>query len=1284
MPPSTVGMAFTTTQTLDSILLNNLLFRNTANAPISSFYTIYANGNGQTFWATSVQPENLSSFSSVIFPQFSIFSTNLSLLNSSYTTLSTQTVPSSFSSLTQQLTSTSAQFTLNYNILNNRFVTLSNNLNVNFPILSNTLTTNVNLTTSTTIGVVSSTISGISSIANYNSSFAGLLNLFQSGASTLSTAIFLESQATISALSTYISSVAASTLLSSYAYTSTQFNLLSSNTVTSTLIVELSTNQSLALLGYTSTFASTISTGFRFLSSQVYILNSSVFSTQSWTTSTLSGLSTQVSSLLGISSQISTIVYSQISSYVNPYFITQDIKFSQYTSTIQNQISSISSIASTNRYQILFISSYTNQSVSTISSINNTILRQLSTLTREFSVLTTSSILVGIYDSFYDLSTYTSLLIQSTINTIVPFKSTLFHSTVVQNMSSGLGYYNQFVSSIYVSTISTMIPIASTYISSLIFNLYSTGSFALLSSIDSTVFGKSNEFQSTNSSLTQIIVLSSHAQFASSIASYLLTPAGVQLSTFSTLSAAVISTFQGQGISTLRSQSALFGSYYTTNTSTQSTQTGIGFGLLSTLSTSFIQYSSTFTGLTPFIQTSSIRQFATQNTQFISAMTSYQGQFNTVLTSTNTGIFTNTTSSATRRLNSITSSTNTLYTSFANNLIAAASSFSISTLFTNQTIRLTSTNFVGTLDFAGFTNFTINVQAPLISGSSNYRIAYNSNQIRNLNYRRGYITIDVSTVTSGYSNNNGRLCLDTYRWGLPTTIYNEFYPSISSSDYTSLYSYTILNNIVYTNLINIFPRLRISAFTITTGTNTNVSGSYWRGTPVAVSWSNYSFFPIGAIGAPPFNADVNIDIFYSNNLIVRNGPYPINVSSAIVNLPYLTGPIVNPAPIQLRTYIVGRPLESFSTNINIIMPQLYSITLQSPFGKFLAVNEVGAFSDAGTNTLTGLSRIYSYDGTGSSNAYFRVVSQSFDGSSRIEVDANTDFSLGTGDFTIEWFQYMTGGSSAGIRPIFTTVAGTTNGIQFAWTGTTATNNISLTLDTPIYVWSAIGSSVMNSWNHIAITRQGTNLRLFINGVANTTVYTSSDSIPNTLNLVLGRTALSQFYVGNITNFHWVKGTALYTSNFTVPFTAITSVSDTKLLLSAVGDTPLDTSRTGKNVIRYGVTSIIASPFITGYAKERAIDGNSTTNFISANYQDTLGILNQLTMEPILGPSLTSISSITVRNISSVSSFLRSNFSTFTDEQELNGATLRFTSLIGAIFYESTITLTSSALQSFSL
>jgi hypothetical protein len=163
-------------------------------------------------------------------------------------------------------------------------------------------------------------------------------------------------------------------------------------------------------------------------------------------------------------------------------------------------------------------------------------------------------------------------------------------------------------------------------------------------------------------------------------------------------------------------------------------------------------------------------------------------------------------------------------------------------------------------------------------------------------------------------------------------------------------------------------------------------------------------------------------------------------------------------------------------------------------------------------------------------------------STYLSLASSTDFNFGTGDFTIECFIYSTSSSDQrilhGSDPTYEFVA-TSSGLVFGLSGTFST-----TLG---------GTFAINKWNHIALVRSGSTVTGYINGVACPTTHDiASNSVSyNSNGTLIGRNHLSagtaSFTTGFISNFHIVKGTALYTSNFTPPTGPISSVANTKLL-----------------------------------------------------------------------------------------------------------------------------------------
>ena len=98
---------------------------------------------------------------------------------------------------------------------------------------------------------------------------------------------------------------------------------------------------------------------------------------------------------------------------------------------------------------------------------------------------------------------------------------------------------------------------------------------------------------------------------------------------------------------------------------------------------------------------------------------------------------------------------------------------------------------------------------------------------------------------------------------------------------------------------------------------------------------------------------------------------------------------------------------------------------------------------------------------------------------------------------------------------------------------------------------------LNAWHHYAIVRNGNVFTVYVDGtsVANTTS-AASIAAQGATALGIGAQFVNGAYygiTGYITNFRFVNGTALYTSNFTPSTTPLTEVSGTQLLLQGLVD-----------------------------------------------------------------------------------------------------------------------------------
>lgn len=199
-------------------------------------------------------------------------------------------------------------------------------------------------------------------------------------------------------------------------------------------------------------------------------------------------------------------------------------------------------------------------------------------------------------------------------------------------------------------------------------------------------------------------------------------------------------------------------------------------------------------------------------------------------------------------------------------------------------------------------------------------------------------------------------------------------------------------------------------------------------------------------------------------------------------------------------------------------------------------------------------------------------------STYLTIPNDTDLRFGTSDFTIEWWQYETDSNSfprvfsMGTYPSATIGVSIEGGSFYFWIG--GTGNLIATL-----------TNYKNSFNHFAITRSGTTIKVFRNGTQIGSNITSSYNFNDTTNdLRIGNEqtlSSGASFGGNIKGFHWVKGTALYTTTFTPNYNSITPHANSKLLLNVANSAGLvtDSSSAGKTVTNTGCTfSSITHPF----------------------------------------------------------------------------------------------------------
>ena len=158
------------------------------------------------------------------------------------------------------------------------------------------------------------------------------------------------------------------------------------------------------------------------------------------------------------------------------------------------------------------------------------------------------------------------------------------------------------------------------------------------------------------------------------------------------------------------------------------------------------------------------------------------------------------------------------------------------------------------------------------------------------------------------------------------------------------------------------------------------------------------------------------------------------------------------------------------------------------------------------------------------------------------VDSSSDFTMGTGDFTLECWVYIHDVSViSGFFQISDQVGGMStnygNTLSVAWDD----NEGWMIYGAGTYTVSASPAAQNNTWYHVAYVRSSGTSKLYING---TSVISQADTTNynGTYICIGGYYSTGYMMDGVISNFRVVKGQALYTSNFTPSTEALTTKS----------------------------------------------------------------------------------------------------------------------------------------------
>lgn len=242
----------------------------------------------------------------------------------------------------------------------------------------------------------------------------------------------------------------------------------------------------------------------------------------------------------------------------------------------------------------------------------------------------------------------------------------------------------------------------------------------------------------------------------------------------------------------------------------------------------------------------------------------------------------------------------------------------------------------------------------------------------------------------------------------------------------------------------------------------------------------------------------------------------------------------------------------------------------------------------GNGSASGTTNVLPFNSDASTNAFNATIngdtksnnfnpfqegyySNYFDGSGDyLTAASNAAFGFGTGDFTAECWVYPVSWVGLYDGFISTLNSGTAVGIHLSRDGVEVNG-----------VATAWGTTLsLNTWTHLALTRSGTSLRLFVNG-ALTNSGTNSANIGSSSAFAVGRRLedFNNYYCNAyISNARIVKGTAVYTSAFTPSTTPLTAISGTSVL-TCQSNRFIDNSTNNFTITKNGDTAVApAQPF----------------------------------------------------------------------------------------------------------
>ena len=236
----------------------------------------------------------------------------------------------------------------------------------------------------------------------------------------------------------------------------------------------------------------------------------------------------------------------------------------------------------------------------------------------------------------------------------------------------------------------------------------------------------------------------------------------------------------------------------------------------------------------------------------------------------------------------------------------------------------------------------------------------------------------------------------------------------------------------------------------------------------------------------------------------------------------------------------------------------------------------------------------------------------FDGDDGIKTPASGVVDFGTGDFTIEAFFNSNVVDSSNDTIIQNWGGGTGNPVGFA-VNRGSSGGIQFYIGSSLILDTGANAFVANTWNHLAVARSGTSLKMFVNGSVVVTATNSGNITVGNSNVSVGYDVqgTNNYFRGSLSNVRIVKGAAVYTSAFTPATAPLTAITNTQLL-TCQSNRFVDNSASARTLTLAGNPSVSSfGPFLTTSAYDPAVNGAS---LYAPTYADYLRIPNSAEFE----------------------------------------------------------------------